>query len=571
MKKSKRNPVILGLGILALGALLLAPNKLTLQSVLPDAPPPMVVTVNPTVDVVKNPKLDGPLGSLVRTYMTQGADAARNLVFNRHLSYTNDEIQVIVESAPGSTALNSYAQTEVLKRQIQNLGGVVETSYKAEIQCLADIPLIYALTQNPLVKFVRLPFTVLPMYTSEGVASTKANVWQPATAYRGLGTGTNSAVLDLGFMGYSSLLGTELPSSVTTRSFRTDANISYGSVHGTACAEIVHDMAPNAPMWLVNFSTELQHHSAVDYMIQQGVKVVSYSLGWYNAGDGKGTGPIDEDVKKFKDSGGVWATAAANEAKNHWEGTFSDTNGNRYHNFEPGNEIIYWYVPSYTSTAAFLNWDDWGTWNAGSLTYSGANNDYDMYLYYYYAGVWYLADTSMGFQTGSQRPVEAIGWWYANFSTYWGVVVYRYSTNRNCKLELFAEGNSSAILYNIEDGSLLQPGDSASAITAGAIDWSNDGRDPYHWYSSKGPTHDNRTKPDFSAPSRISTASYGALNFAGTSTAAPHVAGAFALLKEKTPFTMDQIQQILEARAKDLGTAGKDNTYGAGSLRMIKD
>jgi len=568
MKKSKRNPVILVFGVLALGVLLLAPNKLTLQSVIPDAPPPTVVTVNPMADVVKNPKLDGPLDSLVRTYMIQGADAARNLAFNSQLSYINDEIQVIVESSPASTALNSYAQTEVLKRQIQASGGTVELGYRAEVQCRADIPLIHALTQNPLVKFVRLPFVVVPTVTSEGVNSTKANLFQSATPYRGPGTGTKTCILDIGFTGYTGLLGVELPSTVTQRSFRADGRYDI-DVHGKACAEIVYDMAPNAPLYLVNFNTDLEQHTAVDYLNNEGVKVVSYSLAWYNAGDGKGTGPICEDVKKFTDRGGVWASAAGNSALDHYEGTFADGNGNRFHNYTSADEILDWYVPAYTLTGVWLNWDDWGSWNSSSLSYSGSGNDYDMYLYYWWGGVWNYAASSTGYQTGSQRPVEAIAYWYANQPTYWGVAIYRYSTSSNRKLELFIEGNSNTVEYNVQDGSVLVPADAPTAVAVGAVDWSNDSRSPYHTYSSLGPTHDNRTKPDISAPSRVSTSTYGNMNnFAGTSPSTPHVAGAYALLKEKTPFTMDQIKQILAARAKNLGSA---NTYGVGSLRLKKD
>jgi subtilisin family serine protease len=63
---------------------------------------------------------------------------------------------------------------------------------------------------------------------------------------------------------------------------------------------------------------------------------------------------------------------------------------------------------------------------------------------------------------------------------------------------------------------------------------------------------------------------YGKFGFYGTSAAAAHVAGAVALLKEKTPYSLDQILAILKARARDLGPAGKDNLYGEGRLNLIK-
>gem|GEM_PF-6286135 len=53
------------------------------------------------------------------------------------------------------------------------------------------------------------------------------------------------------------LLGKELPASVVAHSFRSDQDIFANEVHGTACAEIICDMAPNTRLWLVNFSTDL--------------------------------------------------------------------------------------------------------------------------------------------------------------------------------------------------------------------------------------------------------------------------------------------------------------------------
>ena len=37
--------------------------------------------------------------------------------------------------------------------------------------------------------------------------------------------------------------------------------------HGTACAEIVHDMAPEATLYLVNFGNSVELANAVDYLM----------------------------------------------------------------------------------------------------------------------------------------------------------------------------------------------------------------------------------------------------------------------------------------------------------------
>ena len=64
--------------------------------------------------------------------------------------------------------------------------------------------------------------------------------------------------------------------------------------------------------------------------------------------------------------------------------------------------------------------------------------------------------------------------------------------------------------------------------------------------------------------------SFGYYFFQGTSMASPHVAAAAALLVEKGITDPTQIQQILQNSADDLGTAGRDNSYGYGLVNPLK-
>src|SRR5207253_1788777 len=62
--------------------------------------------------------------------------------------------------------------------------------------------------------------------------------WQ-AAGYRG--QGVKVAILDSGFRGYRAFLGKGLPTRVTVRSFRNDANLeAKDSQHGILCGEVVH-------------------------------------------------------------------------------------------------------------------------------------------------------------------------------------------------------------------------------------------------------------------------------------------------------------------------------------------
>jgi len=538
---------------------LLLPVKARVQEI-----PQGTVLLPPPPDHLKdvNPKLDFALQRMADIYASEGIEKVREYAAQHKIDMKGDYIRVIAEADSGGLgSAGLQARVSLICSEIEALGGRVETSYENLIQHLAHPGAIQAIAQLPTVRLLRLPLKPFPMIlTSEGVAKTGAGTWQAVTPYRTTEK-VKVCILDLGFKGYASLLGTELPSSVTARSFRADNDIEADQVHGAACAEIVHDMAPDADLFLVNFSTDVEQHLAVDWIIGQGVKVISFSVGWWNAGDGKGTGPICDDVKKAYDAGIIWCNSAGNAAEDHWEGVFSDPDANNRMNFSGSDELL---MTSGYSCYAWMNWDDWGTWNGTS--YHGSNNDYNLYLYYWSGGLWNLIDSSTGSQNGNDEPTEFVGA-YSSAPLYWGLLIYKHSGTRNCKLEIFTSGNSAPIEYNVPAGSILIPADSHYAVTVGATDCITDA---LHSYSSRGPTHDGRVKPDFTAPSGVTTQTYGDRNFYGTSASAPHMAGAFGLISGKAPFSVSQIKTILEGRGLDLGASGKDNLYGIGRLKLTK-
>lgn len=82
------------------------------------------------------------------------------------------------------------------------------------------------------------------------------------------------------------------------------------------------------------------------------------------------------------------------------------------------------------------------------------------------------------------------------------------------------------------------------------------------------------TAIDFAAPGDYIPTINGKGQFfyaTGTSYAAPHVAGLFALLKEKYPYSsVTELLQKLKTNALDLGLKGKDSKYGYGLAQLPK-
>jgi serine protease AprX len=134
-------------------------------------------------------------------------------------------------------------------------------------------------------------------------------------------------------------------------------------------------------------------------------------------------------------------------------------------------------------------------------------------------------------------------------------------------LPVFAAGNGGP-----NGATSYSPSNNPSAFAVGATDNS----DQIYAYSSRGPSSCGETStiyPELVAPGiNIHTSDlYGFYtNATGTSMAAPHVAGALALLLNAYPnLTADQQQAALINGAFDLGPAGPDDDYGYGRLDVL--
>jgi len=364
---------------------------------------------------------------------------------------------------------------------------------------------------------------------------TRAAEWHDS-GYRG--AGVEIGVLASGFQGYQDLLGSELPASVTAQSFRQDGDITGGGESvGTACAEVIYDMAPDGALYLANYETEAEFADAVDWFIGQGVDIISCPLGWLPVQD---TGVIYDAVARACESGVLWVNAAGDTAKRHWQGTFQDNDGDGMLEFGEGEEYNTFTTAEKGAVTLYLSWED-------------PSQDYDLYLYRRTGNHWKLEASSEG-----ETPSESVELDVKPNKTYGVVIRKKNGDGESGPLKLYCLGYD--LEFNEPANSLLIPADMESVLSVGAFRWDTG---EIESYSGRGPTDDGRVKPDLLGPDSVTTVTNA--GFQGTSAGAAHTAGAAALVKEAHPgWGPDEIKAYLQENAQD--NPGEEPADGA-SLR----
>ena len=415
------------------------------------------------------------------------------------------------------------------------------------------------------------------------------------------GEGVKVGIIDGDFRGLSSLMGTDLPTSVVARCY-TDVgvftqnladceavgDVTVGipfpecgevvqrravraAVHGATVAEAIIDIAPEVSLYIANPRSRADVRDAVEWMASEGVAVINQSQSWLLDGPGDGTSPRSNSPLRAVDLAVahdiIWVNSAGNDARNTWFGGYADPDGDGAISFAGGlnDEILDIPLEACRRYSVQLRWED---------TWDGASTDLDLYLYDKRSRELIPTTSSRDEQSGESghEPFEWLYFWSETDSDDFGLVVDHEGGDAPDWIQLLVWGTASIEHYT-KSGSIGNPSESANRglLAVGAAHW--DDVRAIEPYSSRGPTPDGRTKPDVvgadcGATALVSLNEYNQ-GFCGTSQAAPHVAGLAALVRQRFPgYTPAQVASYLKDNAEQRQMPDPNNTWGHGFAKL---
>ena len=523
-----------------------------------DERPPLWTPASPGGQGLKHDVLASSLAAVNQKARQSGPASALAQARTAGLTVKHERVRVTIETK-GSSSDQAQALVTRVGGQVERAGGRTVQAFvpPAELETIASDASVRG------VYPVQIPYPAA--ITGEEVNGSGADDWHDVGA---AGSGVKIAVIDGGFQGFEARQASgDLPPSLYTQNFCSSPfPNNAGGPHGTAVAEIVHDMAPGARLFLYCAESLTDMLFAMNDIISQGVHVIVHSRIIFNTSRGDGTVPpgappsVPEAlVTQAHNNGILWVNAAGNTADLHWSGTYADPDNVGFHLFGPndvGNTIT---IPTNRTVTVFLKWDDW----------PATAQDYDLYLAR--SSTNEVVASSRDVQDGDDRPIETLSFTNTGPSEDFYVAIQRFSASTTPRFDLTVLGNTP-LEYPVAATSIDDFSASPRSMATGAACWENRQVD---FFSALGPTIDGRVKPDITGLSSITTQTFGPFSdcttsgLLGTSATAPQVGAAAALVKDANPtFNKAQLQAFLEGRAVDIVHPGKDNASGAGIVSL---
>lgn len=360
----------------------------------------------------------------------------------------------------------------------------------------------------------------------------------------------------------------DLPEDVTI----LEDDLPWGGEEGTALMEIIYDLAPGAKLYFHDCGTNiLEFNQAIDNLAAAGCTIICDDITWTDEPFFE-DGVIASHVKDLLSANQiVFVSSAGNYGLNHYQKMFkwAYKDGSFWHNFGRGHTRIKnmkIQIPAGGVAWIVLEWNE---------PFGRAKCNYDLYLLDPVSGEPLAA--SEGVQNGDQDPYEFIG--VANDGGEPAEVLLAIKAgNRQALfkpriLEAYIYGANAEEEYITPEDSIFGHPAVPEVVSCGAV--ACDTPDEIEAFSSRGPStmlHDVRPKPDLCGADRIDVSGAGGFYspFYGTSASAPHAAAVAALLWSKSPdLSAVEVRYKLLESAVDLGSRGRDNTYGYGRVDAL--
>ena len=450
---------------------------------------------------------------------------------------------------------------------LQTAGLTIEVSDDElnKIQGWIDVDAITNLESLNHVKKITVPSYARPY---SGTVTTQGDALLRANGLRLLGAtgqGVRVGIISDGANDWRSPAATgDLPAQITTFGNCTPRSADPQNCRsrltcneGTAMAEIIHDIAPDAELAVAAVSTSLEFiQQARRLATTFGADIIVDDLGFFGEpyfedGDiAQAISALPGDVLYF--------SSAGNSANIHYELDYS-TRSSTLHNFgvqaNVDDDTIGFLVPANRGVFVLLQWAD---------RYFAPNSDYDLFIF--------DQNNLIGGSTGfTSTAIEGLCVFNGGASDEARFAAVDKISGSNRRLEMFFLG-SNAIEYPIPTGSVFGHAGVPRALAVAAI---NAGSSSTAFYSSHGPSRidfpsrRDRAKPDLTAIDGVSVTGAGGFptTFFGTSAAAPHAAAVAAQLLSTSPDVTPN--DVISALVSSASGGGSRNAAGNGLINAL--